>query len=94
VVCNSYDGGETQESIQKPGSPPSFKFNFNPNEADEDGNVRAWFMNNEGDKEFTELNIDPKKKAEREQKERERRQHEEEERRRNEPMPLHCCLPD
>lgn len=63
-------------------------FEFHVNEVNEEGEIKAWFVNREGETEWTEFETDEQMKV-KEEKERRRA----EERRKNAPAKKHCCLP-
>lgn len=58
---------------------------------DEDGRVKAWFTNAEGEQEWTTFDT-PQSQAKQQQTQQERQQRAEEEKKAD--VPKHCCLPE
>lgn len=88
-----YDAGSSAESLRKEQQAtaqqrPSFQFNFG--EYTEDGRVKAWFTNAEGEREETEFET-AQSQHKKQQEEAEKKAKREEEKKKE--IPQHCCLP-
>jgi len=89
-----YDSGVGGDQLRKEAAQQqqqqraNFQFNFG--EFTEDGRVKAWFTNAEGEQEWTEFDTD-QSKAKREADEQEKQRKTAEEKKKE--IPKHCCLP-
>jgi len=92
VLRNQYDSGVGTDQIRKQQSDDRARrsqFRFHFQSFTDEGKVKAWFTNAEGEQEWTELETQ-QSQMRKQREEAEKRKREEEERKK---MPMHCCLP-